>query len=464
MSLSAFDTRADANFVNFARSELARHMSFLAAFLVVNIANVRLEQSYVATLFPGTPLSGTMQGPPTNAVSTCNRCQFAWPRRMTKAPNPSMVEYTHLERRLAHRSQLQHRAGGQRAGGSEVHSLALVSPKADRGREARPKRVAGVYAGRYYANQAKGWVMALRKSTELRTRAPRFIAVDFFCGAGGTTRGLIDAGGYVIAGIDKDARCAKTYSDNNYNELIDYAAPRFLRKDVFAAEEHYPQGQRDQLFADLDDLIPFYRARSKNAPLLFAICAPCQPFTRLSKKELSGKRKLGRERDSNLLSEASGFVARYRPEMILSENVSSIKDPKYGGVWDEFRKTLEGLGYVTGSKVVCVSRFGVPQYRKRSILVAIPRELVRAERFADIMEQELLVPEADPNATLVSVAQAIGHLPPLGAGEAHPEIPNHRTRTLSDLNLKRISSAKPGEFERVHEGNGTWRPIARLPS
>ena len=212
------------------------------------------------------------------------------------------------------------------------------------------------------------------------------------------------------------------------------------------------QGQGHQLFADLDDLIPFYRARSKNAPLLFAICAPCQPFTRLSKKELSGKRKRGRERDSNLLSEASGFVARYRPEMILSENVSSIKDPKYGGVWDEFRKTLEGLGYVTGSKVVCVSRFGVPQYRKRSILVAIRRELVRTERFADIMEQELLVPEADPNATLVSVAQAIGHLPPLGAGEAHPEIPNHRTRTLSDLNLKRISSAKPGESNAYMEG------------
>jgi DNA (cytosine-5)-methyltransferase 1 len=138
--------------------------------------------------------------------------------------------------------------------------------------------------------------------------------------------------------------------------------------------------------------------------------------------------------------------------MILSENVSSIKDPKYGGVWDEFRKTLEDLGYVTGSKVVCVSRFGVPQYRKRSILVAIPRELVRAERFADIMEQELLVPEADPNTTLVSVAQAIGHLPPLGAGEAHSEIPNHRTRTLSDLNLKRISSAKPGESNAYMKG------------
>jgi DNA (cytosine-5)-methyltransferase 1 len=274
---------------------------------------------------------------------------------------------------------------------------------------------------------------------------PRFIAVDFFCGAGGTTRGLIDAGGYVIAGVDKDARCGSTFSDNNHNQSIDYSPPSFLHRDVFPAEEDHPQGQRDQLRKDLDGLIPFYRSRAKGAPLLFAICAPCQPFTRVSRKELSKKRKRVREKDSNLLREAAGFVARYKPEMVLSENVSGIKDPKYGGVWDEFRMTLEGLGYVTGSKVVCVSRFGIPQFRKRSILVAVRRKLVRAERFADIMEQELLVPEADPNATIVSVAQAIGHLPPIGAGEAHPEIPNHRSRTLSDLNLKRLASARPGQ-------------------
>ena len=30
---------------------------------------------------------------------------------------------------------------------------------------------------------------------------PKFLAVDFYCGAGGTTRGLLDAGGYVIAGL-----------------------------------------------------------------------------------------------------------------------------------------------------------------------------------------------------------------------------------------------------------------------
>src|SRR5262249_17242992 len=72
-------------------------------------------------------------------------------------------------------------------------------------------------------------------------------------------------------------------------------------------------------------------------------------------------------------------------------------------------------------------------------------ELVRSENLADIMGRELLVPEADPNAAYLSVATAIGHLPPIVAGETHAEIPNHRSRALSDLNLKRLSSALPGQ-------------------
>jgi DNA (cytosine-5)-methyltransferase 1 len=147
----------------------------------------------------------------------------------------------------------------------------------------------------------------------------------------------------------------------------------------------------------------------------------------------------------NLLREACRFVRKYEPELVLLENVASIGDPKYGGVWENFRTNLDRLDYATGSKVVCTSRFGIPQFRKRSILMGARRDLVRAGRFADILQEELLVPEADPNATMVSVAQAIGHLPTIAAGTQHETVPNHRTRALSELNFKRLSSAKPGE-------------------
>lgn len=273
---------------------------------------------------------------------------------------------------------------------------------------------------------------------------PDFLAVDFFCGAGGTTRGLIDAGGYVIAGVDKDTRCRKTYVENNSNAAIDYAPPKFLRRDIFPATDAYPDGEHVELESDLERLIGCYRSRVPGTPLLFAICAPCQPFTKLARKELSEARKAGRERDSNLLTEAAKFVERFRPEMVLSENVQGIGDPKYGGVWDAFKAQLGRLGYVTGSKVVCTSNFGVPQYRRRSILVAARRELANPAFLTAGASGDLIVPEAAPDNVVKTVQAAIGHFPALTAGATDSKIPNHKTRSLSDLNLRRLSAALPG--------------------
>src|SRR5262249_26476773 len=116
---------------------------------------------------------------------------------------------------------------------------------------------------------------------------PKFLAVDFFCGAGGTTRGLLDAGAYVIAGIDKDERCSRTYVENNINSCIDLSPARFLSYDIFPRTPEYPTGQQRGLFDELDRLIPYYRKKFPDVPLLFAICAPCQPFTKLSRKQMS---------------------------------------------------------------------------------------------------------------------------------------------------------------------------------
>jgi DNA (cytosine-5)-methyltransferase 1 len=284
-----------------------------------------------------------------------------------------------------------------------------------------------------------------------QTALPRFLAVDFFCGAGGTTRGLIDSGGYVVAGIDKDPRCQRTHTENNVNTTLDRSQVRFLEYDIFPRSAAYPAGRQRALFAALDELIGHYRKKAPRVPMLFAICAPCQPFTKLSRKELTDESVARRERDSSLLREACRFVRKFQPELILSENVSGIRDPKYGGVWGDFRRSLERAGYATGSKLVCTSRFGVPQFRRRSILMAVRREAVRPERFADLLQSELLVPEANPNAIMVSVASAIGHLPPIAAGESHPFLPNHRSRTLSELNLKRLASARPGQSNKYME-------------
>src|SRR5258708_27142333 len=117
-----------------------------------------------------------------------------------------------------------------------------------------------ISVGGYQPNQERKGIARMTRSSASHsggqsTATPKFLAVDFFCGAGGTTRGLIDAGGYVIAGIDKDDRCERTYTENNVNESIDLCAPRFLHRDIFPRKSEFPQGEHPQLFADLHSLI-----------------------------------------------------------------------------------------------------------------------------------------------------------------------------------------------------------------
>ena len=270
----------------------------------------------------------------------------------------------------------------------------------------------------------------------------------FFFWSGGTTRGLIDAGGYVIAGIDNDDHCEKTYTENNRNTTLDGKCARFLNYDIFPKTEEYPDGQQDLLFKEIESLLSEYRELAgEEIPLLFAICAPCQPFTRLAKKEMTDERKRRRAKDSGLLHEAYKFVRRFNPEIVLSENVADISGAKFGGIWEALGKELEEAGYVTGTRVVCTSNFGVPQYRKRSILLAVRRGRLNPENLRDFdsASLEISVPESDPEALNVTVKEVLVHLPPLDAGETHSEIPNHRARCISELNYKRLSVAKPGE-------------------
>lgn len=276
--------------------------------------------------------------------------------------------------------------------------------------------------------------------------APKFIAVDFFCGAGGATRGLIDAGGYVVAGVDKEGSCRKTYEANNFNTTGDRAGAKYVQMDIFDKTDDYPEGQGEELMRELQRLLDPHQRTYPHVPLLFAICAPCQPFTGLTRIEMTDERRNRRIRDRGLLAQTFKFVQEFAPTIIISENVAGIQNPSYGGVWQDFMERLKSEGYVVGSGIVDASEFGVPQKRKRSIMVAVHKNSCRP----DIILNEggegerLLIPEFDPEVDPVTVAQAIGHLPPLKAGEKHDRIPNHQSQRLSDINLRRIQLAQPG--------------------
>ena len=274
----------------------------------------------------------------------------------------------------------------------------------------------------------------------LRSEMPEFLAVDFYCGAGGTTRGLLDAGGYVICGIDKDESNRVTYQSNNQNNMLDEGEPRFLAFDMFPHRPDYSEGQQQEVWTELRELIPHYRAVAAGVPLLFVICAPCQSFTRFIQRRMTTDRIQSRDRDLNLLSHTIGFIAEFQPEMVISENVARIKTGQYRHIWSDFEQQLRSLGYAVGEDRVCASRFGVPQYRRRSVQLALKAENVN-ERTLD-----LPVPDRDPDKQTLSAREAIGHLPSLEAGERSKDFSNHVCSRLTEVNRHRLMSIKPGEY------------------
>ena len=233
-----------------------------------------------------------------------------------------------------------------------------------------------------------------KRLMELTADAP-VSAVDLFCGAGGLTHGLLQAGIKVEAGIDLDKQIEHAFVKNN-------PSVKFLCWDV--AHKNYTSIAR--LF-DSDK----YR--------LLAGCAPCQPFSKLTngvKNHLAW----------DLLDNFGRFVTGILPELVTMENVPELVD-RGRVVFNRFLRTLEKLDYHVDWRIVHCPEYGIPQSRKRLVLLA--------SRLG-----EIAIPEGRYRypSQWRTVRRTIGKLPPLEAGEESPSDPMHVASQLSPLNLKRI--------------------------
>jgi DNA (cytosine-5)-methyltransferase 1 len=225
-------------------------------------------------------------------------------------------------------------------------------------------------------------------------------AVDLFCGAGGLTHGLANGGIDVRAGFDIDPDCSFPYSANN--------KAKFVLKSVSEIEA--------------DDLRTYFSGGIS----LLAGCAPCQPFSTYSRV---GRADRG-SKDWKLVSEFARLVEQTQPDLVTMENVPQLADHK---IFDGFIKRL--VGYSVAFEIVDCQDFGIPQTRKRLVLLAS-----RLSTVAPKLER--------PHDPPVTVKAAIGNLPAIAAGESLASDRIHRASSLSSLNLKRIQASVPG---------GTWR-------
>jgi len=226
----------------------------------------------------------------------------------------------------------------------------------------------------------------------------KIYAFDFFCGAGGLTRGLLDAGIKVIAGFDIDSGCKDTYNHNN-------PPSKFVEADV-----------RSITIADLSRHV-----RVKFSDMLFAGCAPCQPFSQQRK----GPRPV---EQSTLLLSFGRIIDQARPGFILIENVPGIAKIKGNSSFARFLSILENVGYHYSFNLVNAKSFGVPQNRRRLVLLAS-------------LHGPLSMPSPGFGNTLKpyrTVRDAISHFPPISAGSSHPSIKNHVSASITPINITRL--------------------------
>jgi DNA (cytosine-5)-methyltransferase 1 len=229
-------------------------------------------------------------------------------------------------------------------------------------------------------------------------------AIDLFCGIGGLSYGLKKAGIVIKAGIDQDKTCEFAYSRNNKADFIGDDISNLNGN--FLKEKYWKDEQVKILVG----------------------CAPCQPFSTHSNK-IKDKENTGKW---NLLNEFLRLIKETEPDIISMENVPNLSNKQ---IFNDFKTTIENLGFHVSYRNVFCPDYGIPQKRRRLVLLA--------SKYGEIK----LVPITRTPERYKTTKQTIGHLEKLENGQKSKTDALHFTTELSEINIQRIKASKP---------NGTW--------
>ncbi|MEN8446016.1 MAG: DNA cytosine methyltransferase [Cyanobacteria bacterium J06555_13] len=176
-------------------------------------------------------------------------------------------------------------------------------------------------------------------------------SIDLFAGAGGLSTGLVAEGFEMAAAVELDPTSAKSYKLNHKGTNVIVEDVRKLKGPYLLKQAGVTRGNLDLLTG----------------------CPPCQGFSTLRTKR---RDKLGSDPRNELIIEILRLARSMRPRAVIVENVPGlVNDIRFS----KFRDGLENSGYKSEYKVLNASDFGVPQRRKRLVLVALRGKKVPAE-------------------------------------------------------------------------------------
>lgn len=292
------------------------------------------------------------------------------------------------------------------------------------------------------------------------------VAVDLFAGAGGLSLGAEMAGVNIVYANDIFAEAVETYRFNNPDTPVHQGPIEEVKPADILATANLQVGELDILLGG----------------------PPCQGFS------INAPIRTMEDQRNALVLEYLRIVEGLRPKYLVIENVPGLLSLDGGTALETVYERLEALGYHAAHRVLLASRYGVPQERWRLIIlgqrndmppVDFPAPTHNATAKANFTGGSLWASVEDHDMSglppAVTVAEAIGDLPPLQNGEGHPVIPmpevsyekltffqrwarsgadfiyNHQAQRLGAINLKRLQHIKPG-------GNWTDIPVDLLPA
>lgn len=235
---------------------------------------------------------------------------------------------------------------------------------------------------------------------------PECQVVDLFCGAGGLSLGLKNAGLSIVAGADFEGDCRHAYSANT--------GANFHRLDI--------------LDTPPKKVANWY---SPGAVKVLVGGPPCQAFSLLNMNTR------GDEGRFDLIHAFMGIISEVSPDIIAMENVIYLKNTEG---FRQFVSYLRRSGYSVSHIIAKSSDYGVPQLRRRLILLA--------SKFGKISLEK----PWENSYPLVTLRDAIGHLPHIVHGETCHYDSLHTAASLSNIDIARVKASRPG---------GTWMELPK---
>lgn len=200
----------------------------------------------------------------------------------------------------------------------------------------------------------------------------QYSCIDSFCGAGGLALGLQQAGFDILYSFDIDPKCIKSIQQNK----------KYFQHPAMAAD-----------ISDMLNGVLLKKCGLKRGQLfLLAGGPPCQGFSIQRRGSDIDKR-------NELVLKYGQLIDELYPFYFVMENVSGIAGKRGKTILEHLIENVEKIGYTVHVRLLDAQDYGVPQRRKRYIIVGERKDLGIHYEYPE------------PAGTHKTVRDVIGNLP-----------------------------------------------------